>query len=103
MPAVKQLEEMIRPLAMRNFSIVQKALRETTQKRAAELMNVAESTFSDFAADHLERAMQVIAAVGLKVVPREEHTLSPAKIAAYKLLAREALDAEEPAQEWGTF
>lgn len=95
MPALKTLDDSIRPLAARNYSLVQKALRETTQKRAALLMGVVESTFSDFSTDHLERAMQVLAAVGLRVVSVDEKTYPIRRVLAWKELARASFDDDD--------
>lgn len=98
MPALKSLDESIKPLAQRNYSVAQKALREVTQKRAAELLGIAESTFSDFAADHLERACQVMAALGLRMVTRDEKTYPIRRVLAWKELARASFDDEEITQ-----
>lgn len=101
MPAFKNIAEAIKPLAQHNTSVALRALATTQQKRMAELLNYSESSLSEWKEEHLEKAMQVIAAAGLKVVPKEDKTISAAEIAAYKLLARKAMDAVEPASDWG--
>lgn len=101
MAALKSLDDAIRPLSMRNYSTAMKALQSVTQKEAARLLNCAESSLSEFKEDHLERAMQVIAAVGLKVVPKDERTFPAAEIAALKLFARKAMDQEDAVTQPG--
>jgi len=101
MAALKTLDASIVPLAQRNYSIVLKTFERVTQAKVAELLGCAQSSLSDFKDDHLERACQILAAAGLKVVSRDESTFPAQKIAALKLLAREALDNDGPPSEWG--
>lgn len=86
---------------MRNHGTYIRAMDKLTNKEAAHLCGCAESTLSEWTGEHMGRAMQVLSAVGLKVVPREEKTLPAAEIAAYKLLARKAMDIDIPESAWG--
>lgn len=102
MAALKTLDDSIKLLATRNYSVVAKACMAITQKEACRLLGQPESSFSEWKDDHLERAMQVVAALGLKVVPKEDKALPPAEIAAYKVLAKKAMDMEEaPITDFG--
>lgn len=95
MPALKSLDDSIKPLAARNYSAAQKALRGATQRRAAELLGIAESTFSDWWTDHGERAMQVLAAIGAQAVPATEKTYPIRRVLAWRELARESFDHDD--------
>lgn len=103
MPALNldQIDPAIRGLAIRNEVAVKKAALTLTHTKAAELLGLSKSTQSDWCSEQLMRACQSLAAYGLKVVPRDEVTISAAEIAAYKLLARKAMDHEDPITDFG--
>jgi hypothetical protein len=77
MAAFRQVDQAIQSLCSRNVAVALKAIQAATGKRIAHLLNVTESTVSDFKSEDLEKAMQVISAAGLKVVPADEITKSP--------------------------
>lgn len=102
MSAFKNPSDVVVTLQQRNQTVFLRAMDRTTNKKAAELLGCGESTLSEWNTDHIERALQVISAVGLKIVPKEEKTFPAAEIAAYKLLARKAMDEDAPTSDWGS-
>lgn len=103
MPALNfdQLDPSIQRLAIRNEAAVKKAAQVVTHTKAAELLGLSKSTQSDWCTEHLQRCCQSLAAYGLKLVPRDEETISKDLINAYKLLARREMDREEPVTDYG--
>lgn len=77
----------IRNAAQRNHSAMLQALTDLSQRRAAELLGIAESTLSDWKNEHLERAAALMAACGLTLRPITERTLPDDHIAALETLA----------------
>lgn len=96
MAALKTLDDSIRTLALRNHSVFLKTALTVTHKSAAGLLGVSPATESEYATEHAERFCQVLAAYGLKVVPREEKTYPIRRVLAWKELARSSFDDEEP-------
>lgn len=81
----------MRDRARQNYSAVLKALAEVSQKRVADLLNLSETGVSTYKSDHLERACQMIAACGLRIVPTTEHSYEEEDIAALRRLALKGL------------
>jgi DNA-binding transcriptional regulator YiaG len=101
MAALKGLDDSIKVLAQRNIVRARRAMSETKQATVAALLGVSESTLSDWLTDQLDRSMQTIAAAGLKVVDREDLTVSQAEIAAYRHFARKGMEADCVSSDFG--
>jgi hypothetical protein len=98
--ALKTLDDSIRMLASRNLSTAMKAMSDVKQNEAARLLGCVPSVLSDWKDDHLERAMQTLAALGLKVVSKDDKPVPLAELNALKFFARKAMD-EDPPSDFG--
>lgn len=95
MAALKTLDESIRGLALRNHSVFLKAALIVTHKSAAALLGVSPATESEYCTEHAERFCQHLAAMGLRVVQKDEKTYPIRRVLAWKELARASFDDEE--------
>lgn len=87
----------------KNLSVTMRLMRDVTQVKVAESIALSDSALGDWIAKgHLQRACAVIAASGGKVVSADEKTMPPDEIAAYKTLARMAMDMDGPVSDFGT-
>jgi hypothetical protein len=75
--AWKATTDALKERALRNHSAFRKAIAAATQKRVAELCDVAPPTLSDFDSDYMERCCLILAAAGLKLVGVSEKTVEP--------------------------
>jgi len=73
------------------YSLVLQRLASVGQVSVSEQIGVSESTVSRFVAADIERACQVLAAVGLKVVPAEMQCYPRGEIEAIFTLAKASL------------
>lgn len=73
-------------------ALVLQRLSSVGQVGVSELLGVSEATVSRFVKDDLERACQVLAAAGLKVVPGEMKCYDPEWIDAVFKLARAGMN-----------
>lgn len=94
MGAFRQVDEAIRILASRNHSVALRQMNVLTGKRIAVLLNITESTVSDFKGEDLEKAMQFLAALGLKCVHVSEITKSPDDLRHLLRQARSHIERE---------
>lgn len=92
-------QEITRKTGARFLSEVLQRLAVTTQDRAAACIGVDGSTLSRFKADHLERACQLLAAVGLQVAPMDAVVVSRDDLQALKRMAYKYLQAEIESEE----
>lgn len=79
-------------LAMQRISAV-------GQNTVATEIGVSPPTISRFVSEDLERACQVLAAVGLKLVPIEMQCFPPRKVAILMELARDHLNQMENVEQ----
>lgn len=91
-----QVADAIARRAQENYTLLLRSLAEVSQRRVADQLGISESALSTFKAEHLERACQVIAACGLRVVSVTEHTYEEADIAALRQLAAKGLQHFNP-------
>ena len=77
----------------KNLQVVLNALMSKGQVHVAEAIGVHESTVSKMKDGELERVAQMLAAMGLQVVPESSRHYAPDEIAALRTLARKGLDA----------
>jgi hypothetical protein len=76
-------------------SLALQRLASVGQAEVARVLDTSESTVSRHVNDHLERACQILAAAGLKVVPKEMQCFPPRKVAILMELARDHLNQLE--------
>lgn len=95
MAALKTLDDSIRTLALRNHSVFLKAALIVTHKQAASLLGISPATESEYCTEHAERFCQHLAAMGLRVVQKDEKTYPIRRVLAWKELARASFDDEE--------
>lgn len=95
MAALRSLEETTALLARQNHAVALRALARITNKRVAELLGISGPASSEWNTDHLERACQVLAGIGLRFVPPGEETYPPDLVRAWKTLARHGMDRDE--------
>lgn len=74
-------------------------LASVGQNNVAEQLQVSESTVSRFVSVDLERACQVFASLGLKVVPQEMQCFEPRKVEIFMELARDHLNHLQNVQQ----
>jgi DNA-binding transcriptional regulator YdaS (Cro superfamily) len=87
MGALKNIDRSIQTSANINHSTYLKAALAVTHKRAAELLGISPATESEWATEHMERACQFLAAVGLKVVDKNAGEVPPEQMRAFITLA----------------
>ena len=80
-------------------SLVLQRLLSVGQVKIAERIGTSESTVSRHVNEHLERACQILAAAGLKVVPAEMQCFPPRKVAILMELARDHLNQLETPEQ----
>lgn len=90
--AWKASTEALNGLALRNHAIFRKAVMTTTQKRAAESIDIAPPTFSDFDNDHMGKCCLMLAAVGIKLVLKGSQMVDPDLQAAIFALAKKQVE-----------
>jgi UDP-N-acetylenolpyruvoylglucosamine reductase len=78
-------------IARKNASAVLQALARHSQTRIAEQIGVNDSAISRFKDGDVERAAQILAACGLKVVPIDAVLYDRDKVSALLTLARDHL------------
>lgn len=76
----------------KSHTLALQRLASAGQNTVAEQLQTSEATVSRFVSAELERACQVLAALGLKVVPLEMKCYEPRKIAILMELARDHLN-----------
>lgn len=81
--------------ARKYLSLAMQRVASVGQKTIADQLDTSESTISRCVSSDLERVMQLLAAVGLKVVPRELRCYQEADINALFVLAKGSLDRME--------
>lgn len=96
----------IQGLAIRNESAFRKAAAAVTHTEAARLLGLAKQTQNDWNGEHLTRACQVMAAYGLKLVGRDEKTVTPEELRGLlreriRHAERELLELEGPVTDFG--
>lgn len=91
--------ESTRKIGARYLAEVLQRLALTTQDRAAACMGLDASTLSRFKAEQLERACQLLAAVGLQVAPADAVVVSRDDLQALKRMAYKYLQAEIESEE----
>lgn len=81
-------------IARKSLALAMKRLALTGQNVVAEQLGVSASTVSRYVSDSdgLERAIRILAAVGVKAVPATAQCFSPRKVAILLDLARDHLD-----------
>lgn len=80
-------------------SLVLQRLLSIGQAEIAKRIDTSESTVSRHVNEHLERACQVLAAAGLKVVPADMQCFPPRKVAILMELARDHLNQLETPEQ----
>jgi DNA-binding transcriptional regulator YdaS (Cro superfamily) len=101
MAALRGIDESVRALALRNHATFLRRAVIVTHVRAAKLLGISPATESEWCTDHIERACQHLAAMGLEVVVKGS-TLPPDQARAVMALATaqmERLAIEHQAQE----
>jgi hypothetical protein len=90
-------------LSRQNLSTVLRGLSDTTQKRVADQASVSETWLSRAKDDDgdIAKLCRVLAACDLVISPRNFALVHPEKLQALRVLAREAINAETRASEWG--
>lgn len=86
--------ENTRKVGARFLAEVLQHLALTTQDRAADCMGIDASTLSRFKAEHLERACQLLAAVGLQVAPLDAVVVDREDLQAFKRMAFKYLQSD---------
>lgn len=81
------------------YSLALQRLASVGQVNVAEMIGTSESTISRFVNTDLERSCQILAALGLKVVPIELRCYEPRKIAILMELARDHLNQLETVEQ----
>jgi hypothetical protein len=81
--------------ARKFHSLALQRIQSVGQKHVAEQLETSEATISRFVSGELERACQVLAAAGLKVVPIDAQCIPARKAEILLELARERLNQLE--------
>jgi hypothetical protein len=85
--------------ARKYVSLALQHISAVGQNTVASEIGVSPPTVSRFVSDDLERACQVFAAVGLKLVPTDMQCFPPRKIAILMELARDHLNQLENVEQ----
>ncbi|KVD81906.1 hypothetical protein WS62_23405 [Burkholderia sp. ABCPW 14] len=85
--------------ARKFMSIAMQRISAIGQNTIATEIGVSPPTISRFVSDDLERACQVLAAAGLKLVPAEMQCFPPRKVAILMELARDHLNQLENVEQ----
>ena len=80
-------------LAQSNQTMVLRSMSAVTQKRAAEIAGISETTLSRMKDEDLPRLCALLAALNLKVVPQSYTSVDPDVLRALHVLARSGLDS----------
>lgn len=80
-------------IARKSHARVLQHVARTNQAVVAERIRTSPSTVCRFIADDLYRAIQILAAVGLKIVPTEHTYLPPRRVQVLVELARDRLNS----------
>jgi hypothetical protein len=86
--------------ARKNERVILHALAETGQSDVARAMGVAESTVSRFKDGGIAQAAQLLAHVGLKVVPAGVQCFDPTYVEALRELAKHGVDHGPKHVDW---
>ena len=93
------ISPLIADLHRKNLSAVLKSMSAISQVRIAEMMGVSEATVSRMKDDGgLEKFVALLSACQLVAQPRTYKSISPDRLRALEILARDSLDAPS---EWG--
>ena len=85
--------------ARKNLTLVLQSSASLGQKGIAEKLGTSEATISRLISGDLERVCQVLAVLGLKVVPIEMQCYPPEKIRILLSLARDHLNQLETPEQ----
>lgn len=91
-PTVKPVSANVGERSRKAHSLILQRIASVGQVRVAEDLGTSESTVSRFVNSDLERTCQILAALGLKVVPIELKCYEPRKITLLLELARDHLN-----------
>lgn len=80
-------------------TLILQRIASVGQKIIAEQLQTSEATVSRFVGHDLEKVCQVLAVLGLKVVPAEAQCYSPEKIRILLSLARDHLNQLESPEQ----
>lgn len=96
---MKPVSASVNERSRKAHSLVLQRLASVGQGTVAEMIGTSESTISRFVNTDLERSCQILAALGLKVVPIELRCYEPRKIAILMELARDHLNQLETVEQ----
>lgn len=82
--------------AHKNHTMLLRRLARVSQKRAADLIGVSETTMNSIKDGQLERFAALTAALGMKLVPVTDQTFDESFITALKTLAAIGLGHDAP-------
>lgn len=90
-------------IARKSHGAALRGLQRTGQNVVAESLGISASTVSRFCSEHdgLERAIKILAAAGLKVVPTSYQCFEPRKVAILMELARDHLNTLQHVDQLG--
>ncbi|HEX7891448.1 MAG TPA: CII family transcriptional regulator [Ramlibacter sp.] len=86
--------------ARKNEQVILHALADTGQSEVARAMGVAESTISRFKDGGIGQAAQLLAHIGLKVVPAGVQCFDPVYVEALRELAKHGVDHGPRSVDW---
>lgn len=88
--------------ACKTESVILRGLASVGQSTVAQRLNIDESTVSRLKAERLHQLAELLAVLGLKVVPQHMQCYDPAHIEHLQYFARRGMDmpGEPPVLDW---